>query len=97
MTGSSTPWVVDRNGNLVNFGYVISMYIAHDSLNGSLWTVWVQAFDPTGSYASANVAELTTNTDGTGMSTEADAVALLQEVAGLIGVWSPGPAVGRGY
>jgi hypothetical protein len=97
MSGSNNQWVVDRNGNLVNLQDVISVVIAADSNNASLWTVHLNAYDPTGSYAGTGVAELTTNTDGTGMATEADAVVLLQSLAELIGVVTFGPAVGAGY
>lgn len=97
MSGSNDQWIVDRDSNLVNLRYVISAFIGADSVNASLWTVHLNAFDPTGSFAGNTVAELTTNTDGTGMATEADAVALLQKLAALIGVVVFGPAVGAGY
>ena len=97
MSGSSNQWIVDRDSNLVNLGYVISAYIAADSVNSSLWTVHLNAFDPTGSFAGNGVAELTTNANGAGMATKADAVALLQSLASLIGVVVFGPAVGAGY
>jgi hypothetical protein len=93
---SDDLWVVDRNSNLVNFRYVISLFIGADSNNGSLFTVHVNAFDPAGTFAGNAVAELTSHTDATGM-TEADAVVLLQELAVLLGIWAPGPAVGAGY
>ncbi len=97
MAVSDDLWVVDRNSNLFNLKYVISMFIAADSNNASLHTVHVNAFDPTGTFAGNGVAELTSNTDGTGMSTTAEAVTLLQEVASLLGVWQPGRAVGSAY
>ena len=96
MAQSDGLWVVDRNSNLVNFKYVISLFIGTDSNNGSLKTVHVNAFDPAGTFAGNGVAELTSNTDGTGMS-EGDAVVLLQSLAALLGVVVPGPAVGAGY
>ena len=96
MAQSDDLWVVDRNSNLVNFKYVIAMYIGADSNNGALKTVHVNAFDPTGSFAGNGVAELTSHTDGTGMSV-GDAQTLLQQIAALIGVWAPGPAAGSGY
>lgn len=93
MAVTNDLWVVDRNGNMVNFTYVISLFVGADSNNGSLKTVHVNAFDPAGSFASNGVAELTTHTDGTGMTT-GDAVTLLQTLAALIGVYVPGPPAG---
>lgn len=96
MAVSDDFWVVDHDSNLVNLKYVISAFIGTDSNNGSLKTVHLNAFDPTGTFAGNVVAEMTSHSDGTGMSA-ADAVTLLQEIATLLGVWAPGPAVGSAY
>lgn len=93
MAQTSELWVADRNGNLVNFSYAISLFVGADSNNGSLKTVHVNAFDPAGTFASNGVAELTSHTDGTGMTT-GDAVILLQQLSALIGVYVPGPPPG---
>jgi hypothetical protein len=93
MAQTDDLWVADRDGNMVNFKYVISIFVGTDSNNGSLKTVHANAFDPTGTFAGNGVAELTSHTDGTGMTT-ADAVALIQQLAALIGVYAPGPPVG---
>lgn len=97
MARSDDLWVVDRNSNLVNLKDVISIFVGTDSNNGSLKTVHVNAFDPAGTFAGNLVTELTSNTDGTGMATTADAVTLLQSLATLLGVWAPGPAAGATY
>lgn len=96
MASSNDIWVVDRGSNLVNLKFAVVLYVAAGDPDSEDFTVWVNSTDPTGSNASAPLTQLTSHSDGSGM-TEADAVTLLQEVASLVGVFAPGPAVGSKY